>query len=83
MSRYTSHSLCDECVKFIEWRKVATTENELKQIRKAVDGHRLEYSGARIEINRQMQLSLTLPKDYLGLAFDDMDNMKSYLPKIT
>ena len=83
ISRYTSHSLCDECVKFIEWRKVATTENELKQIRKAVDGHRLEYSGARIEINRQMQLSLTLPKDYLGLAFDDMDNMKSYLPKIT
>ena len=81
ISKYSSHSKCDVCVKLIEARKSIRTVDDMVSVRKRTEQHRKEYSEARIEINRVMQLSQSLPRDYLGIEVDDMDNSKSMLPR--
>lgn len=83
ISKYTSHSRCDLCVTLQEGRKLAKTSADLARIRKLTEDHRNEYSSSRIEINRQMELCQSQPREWMGMMFDDMDNKKSYLPKMT
>ena len=56
---------------------------DLAKVWSLTDAHRNEYSEARIEVNRQMDLALSQPKTWFGMQIDDMDNSKSYLPKLT
>ena len=81
ISNYTSHAKCDVCVNLIEARKMIRTVEDLVSVRQQTERHRKEYSDARIEINRTMQLCQSLPRDHLGLEVDDMDNSKSMLPR--
>ena len=39
---------------------------DLDMVRKKTEEHRLEYGGARIEVDRLLLQCQTFPKDYLG-----------------
>ena len=66
ISKYSSHARCDECVKLQEARKNVKCAADLALVRRKTEAHRLEYSGARIEVNRLLLLCQTFPRDYLG-----------------
>ena len=83
ISKYSSHSRCDLCVQLQEARKKINQPEDLAKVRSLTEAHRTEYSEARIEVNRQMDLALSQPKTWFGMQIDDMDNSKSYLPKLT
>ena len=82
ISKYSTHSRCDECTQLEEGRKNIKNSADLKNIRERTERHRKEYGKARLEVTRLIQLSQSHPREYLALQIDDMDNTKSYLPKI-
>ena len=59
---------------------------DLDMVRKKTEEHRLEYGGARIEVDRLLLQCQTFPKDYLGrsliLRFIKKTFMKSLLVRI-
>ena len=66
ISKYSSHARCDECVRLQEARKMVRCAEDLKMVRKKTEEHRLEYGGARVEVDRLLLQCQTFPKDYLG-----------------
>ena len=66
ISSYSSHAKCDTCVKLQEARKMVRCVADLDMVRKKTEEHRLEYGGARIEVDRLLLQCQTFPKDYLG-----------------
>ena len=66
ISQYSSHARCDQCVKLQEARKMVKCAADLEIVRKNTEKHRIEYSGARIEVNRLLMLCQTFPRDFLG-----------------
>lgn len=66
ISIYSSHAKCDTCVKLSEARKLIKSSEDLKQVRARTQQHRTEYGEARIEVNRLLQLTQSLPREFLG-----------------
>lgn len=82
ISKYSTHSRCDVCVRLQELRAQVKTTEDLQKVRKMTEQHWRTYSDARIAIDTLFQKAQSKPREYLGFKVDDMDNSKSYLPKI-
>ena len=57
-------------------KEKATTREELLLAVKLKEKHMERYSGARVEIERLIQIGINDPKELMTTAFDAMDNRK-------
>ena len=81
-SKYSSHSICDQCFAFNSARRTCKTENELKMVRDSKMSHLEKVSGARKKMEEIKQNSIQFPNDAIVLQLDGMDNSKSYCPRM-
>lgn len=82
ISRHSSHSKCDMCVRLQDGRQKVKSEADLVKIRSLTEAHRQEYASARIEVNRQIHMSVVQSREWFGIQLDDMDNSKSMIPRL-
>ena len=81
-SKYSSHSICDQCFAFNSARRTCKTENELKMVRDSKMSHLEKVSGARRRMEEIKQNAIQFPNDAIILQLDGMDNSKSYCPRM-
>ena len=65
LSKYTSHSRCDQCADLEKFRKSAKTEEELKMAKAFIEEHKQTYVRTRILIEEKRHLSLTDPDSHV------------------
>ena len=65
---------CDTCEALDKFRERASSHQNLTLATELK--HILRYSGARVEIDRVIQLSIQDPKQMLSISLDGMDNKK-------
>ena len=81
-SRYSSHSICDQCFAFNSARRTCKTESELNMVKDSKMSHLAKVSGARKRMEEIKQHAIQFPNDALILQVDGMDNSKSYCPRM-
>ena len=81
-SRYSSHSVCDQCHAFNNARRTCKTEQDLKLVNQSKMCHMSKVSGARQRMEEIKQHALQFPNDAVCLQIDGMDNSKSYCPRM-
>ena len=82
ISKYSTHSKCDECVSIEEERSRIKTKQDKFRVNKRVEAHRRVFGGARQAIAKKLQYCVSFPRDCLGISMDDMDQHKSNLPHV-
>ena len=82
ISKYSTHSKCDDCVKLEKERSNIKTKEDKNIVNKKVEAHRRVFGGAREVIAEKLQHCVSFPKDCLGISMDDMDQHKSNLPHV-
>ena len=70
ISKYSSHSVCDLCAAFDAYQKLATSESELDMAKSMKNKHRMDYMGARREVECLKQSALNFPEENLFLQID-------------
>ena len=81
ISKYSTHSVCPQCVALGTYQRSCRTQQELEYCKALKFRHKQCYGQARRKISELEQLAITYPEDHLFLALDGMDNRKSDLPK--
>ena len=81
-SRYSSHSVCDQCHAFNNARRTCKTENDLKMVNQSKMCHMSKVSGARRKMEEIKQHAVQFPSDAVIFQVDGMDNSKSYCPRM-
>ena len=81
LSKYSSHSRCDECADLEKYRKSAKSEEELKMAKSLMQEHKEKYVSMRLLIEEKRHLSMTDP-NHIYIQIDGMDNSKSFLPHV-
>ena len=81
-SKYSSHSICDQCCAFNNARRTAVTEQELDKVNQLKTAHMVNVSGARERMEEIKQNSIRFPNDSVTIQIDGMDNSKSYCPRL-
>ena len=82
ISSYSSHSRCDQCVALVQLQRNSNTEEEQGLARSLRLKHRECYSGSRDYVVSLRHLSIRHPDSRLLIQLDDMDNSKSFIPRI-
>ena len=73
-SKYSSHSVCDQCKALDNVKRRATTRNQLNYANALKSKHIETYSSARKAVLSIRQLAISFPKDNIFIIIDDMDN---------
>ena len=81
ISKYSSHSVCSQCVALSSYQKTCKSKLELELCKSLKFKHRENFGLARRKICELQELAATFPEDHLFIALDGMDNRKSDLPK--
>ena len=81
VSKYSSHSVCDQCIALNQALRIAKTEEERDIVKRAKIAHRDIFSQARMKMEELKQISLQFPEDSITVQIDGMDNSKSYCPR--
>ena len=81
-SRYSSHSVCDQCHAFNNARRTSKTQEDLKLVNQSKMCHMSKVSGARRRMEEIKQQAIQFPNDAVCLQVDGMDNSKSYCPRM-
>ena len=81
ISKYSSHSVCSQCVALSSYQKTCKTKLELELCKSLKFKHRETFGLARRRISELQDLALTYPEDHLFISLDGMDNRKSDIPK--
>ena len=82
ISAYSTHSRCDQCLALLTLQRSSKTEDELAFAKALKFKHRQCYSKSRESIENTRSLALSHPDSHLFCQLDDMDNQKSYIPRI-
>ena len=81
ISKYTTHSVCPQCVALTSYKRTCKTEREVEYCKALQFQHKQMYGLARRRICELQQLAISYPEDHLFISLDGMDNRKSDLPK--
>ena len=81
ISKYSTHSVCTQCVSLASYQRTCKTELEVEYCKKLKFQHKQCYGLARRRICELQQLAITYPEEHLFLSLDGMDNRKSDCPK--
>lgn len=76
ISKYSSHSICDQCVALNANQKLCKTEAELEMTKGLRNQHKMEFGMARRAVESLRQSAIDFPSDVLFLQIDGMDNSK-------
>ena len=81
-SRYSSHSVCEQCCAFNASRITCRNKEDLKKINSLKMRHFELVGGARQKMEEIKQSSIQFPDDSVVIQIDGMDNSKSYCPRM-
>ena len=81
ISKYSSHSVCDQCVALSQARKGAKSQEQLEAINHSKKIHMKKIGEARTKMEELKQHAIQFPEDSLVFQIDGMDNSKSYCPR--
>lgn len=81
ISKYSTHSVCPQCVALASYQKSCKTQLELELCKSMKFKHKQRYGLARRRICELQEMAVTYPRDHLFISLDGMDNRKSDLPK--
>ena len=81
ISKFSSHSVCDQCLAFSNARKCSKTEEELNSVNAMKSSHLKKVSEARQAMEELKQSAIQFPDNSLVIQLDGMDNHKSYTPR--
>ena len=81
ISKYSTHSVCPQCVALASYQKSCRTELELEYCKSLKFKHKERYGLARRRICEIQEMAITYPAEHLFISLDGMDNRKSDLPK--
>ena len=81
ISKYSTHSVCPQCVALASYKRSCKTEQEIEYCKALQFQHKQLYGLARRRICELQQLALSYPEDHLFISLDGMDNRKSDLPR--
>ena len=70
ISKYSSHSICTQCVALNNMRRRARNETELKLANDLMNLHKTVFGCARRAIQKLKQLALLYPEDHLFIQID-------------
>ena len=70
ISKYSSHSVCDQCLALNQNRREAKTEEEMKNVKYLKALHTQNFTGARIKMEEIKQKALQFPLDNVVLQID-------------
>ena len=82
ISAYSTHSKCDQCLALSSFQRSSQTEEQLAFAKSLKMAHKRCYGAARNYIENLRHSAISDPESRLFLQLDDMDNSKSYLPRI-
>ena len=82
ISSYSTHARCDVCLALIQMQRNSKSIGESDVARSLRLKHRECYSGSREYVESLRHLTISDPEGRLLIQLDDMDNMKSYLPRV-
>ena len=82
ISSYSTHSRCDQCIALLALQRSSKTEDDMAFAKSLKLKHRQCYSRSREYIENLRILAISHPDSRLFVQLDDMDNMKSYIPRI-
>ena len=80
-SKYSTHSVCNECSDLDAFQQTCRTEEDISLCRALKFKHRERFSRQQRCITSMRHLSQTFPDQYLSIYIDGMDNMKSHIPR--
>ena len=80
-SKYSTHSVCNECYDLDKFQQTCRTEQDIKLCQALKFKHRERFSKQQRCITSIKHLSQTFPDQYFSIYIDSMDNMKSHIPR--
>ena len=81
-SKYSSHSVCDQCCAFNAARSTCKNREDLSRINQLKTMHMNLVGGARQKMEEIKQSAIQFPDDCIVIQIDGMDNSKSYCPRM-
>jgi hypothetical protein len=78
----STHSICDKCLALNQYRRGCTTKDQISYVQALMYKHKEAYGRSRIVIGGLRQSALSYPADLMMIMLDDMDNQKSFVPRI-
>ena len=82
ISSYSTHSICDTCLALDQYRRNCTTKDQITYVQALSYKHKEAYGRSRIALAGLRQTALSFPADVMMIMLDDMDNQKSFVPRI-
>ena len=80
--RYSSHSVCDQCLAFNDAKLASKSEEELRMLSQAKMAHLKKTSEARLKMEEIKMEALQFPEDSVVLQIDGMDSKKTETPRL-
>ena len=81
-SKYSSHSVCEQCCPFNAARITCKNKDDLKKINGLKARHFDLVGGARYKMEEIKQGAIQFPEESIIIQIDGMDNSKSYCPRM-
>ena len=82
ISAYSTHSICDTCLALSQYRRNCQTKDQIVYVQALLYKHKEAYGRSRIVIAELRQSAMSFPADIMMIMLDDMDNQKSFVPRI-
>ena len=82
ISASSTHSVCDTCLALCQYRRNCTTKDQLVYADALMYKHKECYGRSRVAVGELRQTALSYPSDVVMIMLDDMDNTKSFCPRI-